>query len=141
MVIVTAVILLSSPLEQSGIINTAAATDSKVKTYEERIAQLQKDQKAYEQQIKDAKANAASYLQQKEYLDKQIAALTEQIELSNALIIEYNNAIAAKEEAITAKEGELDVKFDHFKDRLRVSYEEGTMGYLTMLFSSKSIGA
>ena len=117
----------------------SAATDSKVKGYEDKIAQLKKDQKAYEQQIKDAKSNAASYQEQKEILDKQINALTEEISLSNALLIEYNNAIVEKEEAITNKQSELDEKFANYKNRLRTSYEEGVMGYLTMLFSSKSL--
>ena len=116
-----------------------AASDSKVQTYEQQIEQLKKDQKLYEQQIKDAKANAASYLKQKEILDKQINAYSEQIEVSNALLIEYNNAIAGKEEAIITKQSELDTRFEHFKARMRTSYEEGVMGYLTMLFSSKSI--
>jgi murein DD-endopeptidase MepM/ murein hydrolase activator NlpD len=121
------------------VTTVSAATDSKVKGYEDKIAQLKKDQKAYEQQIKDAKANAASYMEQKEILDKQINALSEEIELSNALLIEYNNAIVAKEEAITSKQSELDVKFENYKSRLRASYENGVMGYLTMLFSSKTL--
>ena len=123
-----------------GITKTVhAATDSKVQSYEAQIAQLQKDQKKYEQLMKDAEKNAASYLQQKEYLDKQLTALAEEVAVSNALLIEYQNTIAAKDEEITAKSEELNVRFDHFKDRLRTSYEEGSMGYLAMLFSSESI--
>ena len=114
-------------------------TDSKVQSYEERIAQLKKDQKAYEQQIKEAKASAASYQKQKEYLDKQIAAISEEIQLSNDLIIEYNNALIEKENEIANKQTEYDTRMQNFKARLRTSYEEGSMGYLTMLFSSKSL--
>jgi peptidoglycan hydrolase CwlO-like protein len=114
-------------------------TDSKVQSYEDRIAQLKKDQKAYEQQIKEAKANAESYQKQKEYLDKQIAAISEEIELSNALIIEYNNALIEKENEIANKQTEYETRMANFKSRLRTSYEEGRMGYLTMLFSSKSL--
>ncbi|MBR5322219.1 MAG: peptidoglycan DD-metalloendopeptidase family protein [Clostridia bacterium] len=137
LVVISFVFIISSPLNYTNTVS--AATDSKVKGYEDKIAQLKKDQKVYEQQIKDAKANAASYKEQKEILDKQINALSEEIELSNALLIEYNNAIVAKEEAITSKQGELDEKFGNFKNRLRTSYEEGVMGYLTMLFSSKTL--
>lgn len=137
LVVISFVFIISSPLNY--VTTVSAATDSKVKGYEDKIAQLKKDQKAYEQQIKDAKANAASYMEQKEILDKQINALSEEIELSNALLIEYNNAIVAKEEAITSKQSELDVKFGNYKSRLRASYENGVMGYLTMLFSSKTL--
>lgn len=136
LIVISFVFIISSPLNY---VNVSAATDSKVKGYEDKIAQLKKDQKAYEQQIKNAKANAASYKEQKQILDKQINALSEEIELSNALLIEYNNAIVAKEEAITSKQSELDVKFDNYKNRLRTSYENGVMGYLTMLFSSKTL--
>lgn len=137
LVVISFVFIISSPLNY--VTTVSAATDSKVKGYEDKIAQLKKDQKAYEQQIKNAKANAASYMEQKELLDKQINALSEEIELSNALLIEYNNAIVAKEEAITSKQSELDVKFENYKSRLRASYENGVMGYLTMLFSSKTL--
>ncbi len=137
LVVISFVFIISSPLNYTNTVS--AATDTKVKGYEDKIAQLKKDQKAYEQQIKDAKANAASYMEQKEILDKQINALCEEIELSNALLIEYNNAIVAKEEAIASKQGELDEKFGNYKNRLRTSYEEGVMGYLTMLFSSKTL--
>ena len=137
LVVISFVFIISSPLNY--VNKVSAATDSKVQSYEDKIAQLKKDQKTYEQQIKNAKANAASYMEQKEILDKQINALTEEIDLSNALLIEYNNAIIAKEEAIASKQSELDVKFDNFKNRLRTSYEEGIMGYLTMLFSSKTL--
>ena len=91
LVVISFVFIVSSPLNLA--MYASAATDSKVKGYEDKIAQLKKDQKAYEQQIKDAKSNAASYQEQKEILDKQINALTEEISLSNALLIEYNNAI------------------------------------------------
>ncbi len=137
LVVISFVFIISSPLNY--VTTVSAATDSKVKGYEDKIAQLKKDQQAYEQQIKNAKANAASYMEQKELLDKQINALSEEIELSNALLIEYNNAIVAKEEAITSKQSELDVKFENYKSRLRASYENGVMGYLTMLFSSKTL--
>ena len=137
LVVISFVFIISSPLNY--VTTVSAATDSKVKGYEDKIAQLKKDQQAYEQQIKNAKANAASYMEQKELLDKQINALSEEIELSNALLIEYNNAIVAKEEAITSKQSELDVKFENYKSRLRTSYENGVMGYLTMLFSSKTL--
>ena len=137
LVTASALFVFASPLNNARVVY--AATDSKVKGYEEKIAQLKKDQKAYEQQIKDAKANATSYLLKKELIDKEINVISEQIELSNALLIEYNNAIVAKEEAIVAKQSELDTKFEHFKERLRTSYEEGSMGYMTMLFSSSSI--
>ena len=135
--VVCLMLVLGSTL---GIAKTVhAATDSKAQSYEDQIAQLKKDQKKYEQLMNDAEKNKASYLQQKEYLDKQLNALTEEVYVSKALLIQYQNAIAAKDEEITAKNDELDKKFEHFKERLRTSYEEGSMGYLTMLFSSESI--
>lgn len=136
---VSAMFIVSSPMEQTNKVLAAKVSDSTVKGHEDRISQLQKDQKEYERLMNEAKANANSYLKQKEYLDKQIANLNEQIELTESLIEEYGKAIEAKQAEIEAKEKELDEKFENFKDRLRVTYENGSMGYLTMLLSSESI--
>lgn len=139
LVLVSAVLVLSSPLNYAGVVQASAASDSKVQSYEDRIAALKNDQKNYEKLIKEAQKDAAAFLKEKEYLDKQIENLNEQITVSNNLLIEYKNAIAAKEEEITAKQSEYDTKFAQYKTRLRVSYEDGAMGYLVMLLTSKSI--
>lgn len=131
-------LIFASPLNYTTKVE-AASSDSTVKGYEDRIAQLKAEQKDYEKKAQEAKLNAQNYLLQKEYLDKEITVLNEQIDLANAMIIEYNNAIIAKQGEIDAKEEELDKKFENFKERLRTSYEDGSMGYLTMLFSSSSI--
>lgn len=130
-------VVVSSPAQY--IDKVDAATDSKTQSLEAKIEQLKKDQKTYAQQIKDAQANAASYQQQKEYMDKQINAIAEQVEASRALINVYDSAITAKEAEIVSKQEQLDTKFDNFKKRLVSSYTDSTMGYLTMLFSSESI--
>ncbi len=139
LVLTSALFVLASPLNYSNIVRASAATDSKVKGYEDRINSLKNDQKNYEKLIKEAKADAAAFLKEKELLDKQIENLNEQITISNTLLIEYNNAIAAKEEELNNKQSEYDTKFSQYKTRMRVSYEEGAMGYLVMLFTSKSI--
>ena len=139
LVLVCVSAILASPLNYSSVIQASAASDSKVKGYEDRIASLKEDQKKYEQYIQEAKKDAANFLKQKEILDKQIENLNEQILIANDLLIEYNNAIVAKESEIQNKQSEYDKKFGEFKSRLRLSYEDGAIGYLVMLFSSKSI--
>lgn len=133
------VFVFASPLNYTNIISASALTDSKVQGYEDRIAALKAEQKNYEKLIKDSKADADKFLKEKEYLDKQIENLNEQITVANDLLIEYTNAIAAKEEEIVGKQAEYDTKFAQYKTRMRVAYEEGSMGYLVMLFTSKSI--
>ena len=134
-----AMFIVSSPMDQTNKVLAQKPTDSNVKGYEDRINQLQKDQKEYDRLMKEAKANADSYLKEKEYLDKQIVNLNEQIVLMEELIAEYDAAIVVKENEIAENEAKYDEKFANFKDRLRVSYEDGSMGYLAMLFSSNSI--
>ena len=131
--------ILASPLNYSGVTYAAAASDSKVQGYEDQIKNLQKEQKELEKQIQEAKKDAENFLKEKEALDKQIENLSKQIIVANDLLIEYNNAVIAKEEEIVNKQSEYDTKFEQFKDRLRVSYEDGSVGYLAMLFSSESI--
>ncbi len=131
--------IVASPLNNTNNVIAASSSDSKVQGYEDRIAKLEAEQKAYEKKIQEAKQNANDYLKEKEYLDKQIANLSEQITTANELVIEYTNAINAKSEEIEVKQAEIDEKFKQFQERMRISYEEGSMGYLAMLFSSNSI--
>jgi len=138
LVSICALFVMSSPIDYTNKV-IAASSDSKVQGYEDRIAQLKKDQAAYEKALKEAKQNAANYMEQKRLLDEQMVNLTEQMNVVNDLVIEYNNSIAAKEEEIAAKEKEIEEMFSQFEERMRTSYEEGTMGYLAMLLSSDSI--
>ncbi|MBE6718964.1 MAG: hypothetical protein E7574_06900 [Ruminococcaceae bacterium] len=138
LVSICAMTVMSSPVDYTNKV-MASSSDSKVKGYEDRIAQLKKDQASYEKELKKAKQNAANYMEQKRLLDEQLANLTEQMTVVNDLVIEYNNAITAKEEAIAAKEKEIEEMFKQFEERMRTSYEEGTMGYLAMLLSSDSM--
>lgn len=129
----------ASPLNYFGLVISSAASDSKVKGYEDTIANLKNEQKAYEEKIKEARENAEGYLQQKELLDKQIALLNEEIHISAVLLAEYDNSISAKEADIKEKQEAFDARFEKYKDRLRTSYENSRLGYLTMLFKAKSI--
>ncbi|MBR5314407.1 MAG: peptidoglycan DD-metalloendopeptidase family protein [Clostridia bacterium] len=131
--------ILASPLKQALTLSASAASDSTQKGYEDRIAALKKDQEKYEKLIKEAQQDAAAFLKEKEYLDKQIENLNEQITISNNLIEEYKSAVENKEAEIVNKQGEYDKKYGEFKGRLRVSYEDGIMGYLVMLFKAKSL--
>ena len=139
LVSVCALFIFASPLNYTNRVVAASSSDSTVKGYEDRINSLKEEQKKYEKLLQEAKKNADAYLQQKEYLDKEITALGEQVDVAHAMILEYDNAILEKQAEIDAKQGELDTKFENFKERLRSSYEDGTVGYLTMLLSSNSI--
>ncbi len=139
LIVATCIIVLASPLNYADIAHVSAVTDSTVKGYEDRIAALKQEQKNYEKLIKESKQNAESFLKEKEYLDKQIENLNEQIIISNNLLEEYNVAIIEKEGQISVKQSELDTKFEQFKNRLRVLYEDGSVGYLAMIFSSGSV--
>jgi len=138
LVIVCFAYVLSSSIDNSNIVK-AQTTDSKVQAWKDKIAQLEKDADYYEKMIEDAKNNATDGWAEKEYLDKQIANLNDQIFTANSMIIEYTNSIAEKADNIEVKSAEITQKFEQFKERMRVSYEEGTIGYLAMLFSSDSI--
>ena len=116
-----------------------AAKDSTVQGYEDRLSNLKKEQDRLKKEIAKAQANAATQKEQKDILDKEIKNLNDQILTINALITVCLDQIEEKEASITQKEQELEEKFEQFKNRMRLSYEEGKLGYLAMLFSSESI--
>ncbi len=139
LIVVCAAFIISNPAQYTTKVIAAAVKDSTVQGYEDRLSNLKKEQDRLKKEIADAQKNAAGQKKEKEALDKEIQNLNDQILTINALITVCSDQITEKETSIAQKEQELEEKFEQFKDRMRISYEEGKLGYLAMLFSSESI--
>ena len=139
LVMICTAFVMSKPTENTTKVIAAAVKDSTVQGYEDRLANLKKEQDRLKKEIEDAQKNAAGQKKEKEALDNEIKNLNDQILTITALITVCVDQITEKETSIAQKEQELEEKFEQFKDRMRISYEEGKLGYLAMLFSSESI--
>jgi len=120
-------------------VSAAKLTDSKVQSYEAQLAQIDEKMKNLKNQISTAKSETEKAMAEKARLDEEMNLLIQQIEVQRELIAELDASIVTKDGEIIAKQQEYDEKYALFKERLRVTHEEGQASYLEMLFSAKSM--
>ena len=113
--------------------DTSAAAIQKL---EDRLASLKQQQDAVRREIASAKDNISDTVAFKQQLDEQLRMKTEEIALKQELIEEYRAEIADAENRIAALQSENADKYEIFKTRMRIAYEEGSVTYLEMLLSS-----
>ena len=113
--------------------DTSAAAIQKL---EDQLASLKQQQQAVAREIAGAKDNISDTTAFKQQLDEQLRMKTEEIALKQELIAEYQAEIAEAKERIAALQEENADKFEIFKTRMRIAYEEGSVTYLEMLLSS-----
>lgn len=112
----------------------------------ERHRQLQEQMQEAQQQVIDqqnllagTRQEMSQVLQQMQELDQQLmdaAFALEGIELS---LLETEIRIADAEEALSAASDEYDLQFEILRTRVRIMHEQGSMGFLDVLFQAESI--
>ncbi len=120
-------------------VNGAKLTDSKVQSYEERLAQIEKDMKNLQSKITTGAKDITAAIAEKQAIDSEVSLLLEKIDVTSELIAELEGQISDKENEITDKQAAYDRKYELFKERLRVTREEGQASYLQMLLGSESL--
>lgn len=133
------ILFVSTFFAMSSMYHTHAAADSTVQGYEDRLAQLEKDQKALKDKISQTKSESASISAQKSLIDNEMSLLNEQIELSNALIAEYDAQIEATEKDIALREEAIEAKSKELEERMVYYYKNRNLNYLSVLFRSESL--
>lgn len=111
-----------------------AALDDLSQQYDE----LEKEQERLQSEINKAKSEKDKQLAQKQQLDSQMSATQQQITLLTNRINLLESNIAQQEEAIAELEEEIDLNYDKFKDRMRVSYMAGEANTISLLLGADS---
>ncbi|MBE3555511.1 MAG: peptidoglycan DD-metalloendopeptidase family protein [Firmicutes bacterium] len=126
---------LPSPATQASGLSNA---QQQLQQANQRAEQLRQQIGAYQQQ-------EASLNQQIAHLDDQINAKLQAIEQMARQINQTKQQIAQKKEAIAAKQHEIEAthqriaqRQQYLDQRLRATYEDGTVSYLEVLFSATS---
>ena len=117
----------------------AELTDSKVQSYEDQIAYIEAEMEKLQGQISQSQQDLSSAMINKQNIDNEIKLLSDKIELTRQLIVELDNNIATTSTAIDEKQAEYDRQYELFKERLRITHEEGEANYLEMLFGAESL--
>ncbi len=133
-------IILLLQLPGGGVIVTVAEdTNAAIAKLRDQIKENEKKQAEFKAEIASAKNQINSFLQQKYYLDRQIALKEQNIELTEKLIEEYEQEIVKTKTRLAEKEGILEKKYDDFRTQLRLAYEDQDYNLLEILFSSESL--
>ncbi len=114
-------------------------TDSTVQGYEAKLAQIEKNMKDLQNQISDAKSDADKAIAEKTRLDGEMNLLINKINVTSEFIAELEANIDQKDGEIDDKELAYERKYALFKERLRVTHEDGQASYLEMLFGAKNL--
>lgn len=114
-------------------------TDANVQAMEEKIAEIERKQSELKNQIKSSQSEQYTLAVKKNNLDKQLSLAQDKIDATQNLLKELERSINDKIAEIAKKEEDLSVLYENFKDRIRISYEEGEASYLEMVLGAKSL--
>ena len=134
-----AVIAVTAMPDLTEHISAAELTDSKVQSYEDQIAYIEAEMEKLDAKISQSQQDLNSAMLNKQNIDSEIKLLSDKIELTKQLIAELDNNIANTTVKIEEKQTEYDKQYELFKERLRITYEEGDANYLEMLFGAESL--
>ena len=118
---------------------SAALSDAKSRELEDKIAALNQQMASLQSQISEAKDDISKAIAEKQRLDSEMNILIQKVELTAELIYELNANIEQKNGEISDREAAYARKYELFKERLRVTHEEGQVSYLQMLFGATSL--
>ncbi|MBR6771908.1 MAG: peptidoglycan DD-metalloendopeptidase family protein [Clostridia bacterium] len=92
-----------------------------------------------EKELDKLREEQASIFDQKYLLDQQIGILNEQIAVIDSTVSELETGIEELSEELASLDEQYAETYRNFKNRLRVSYEDGTASYLSVILSSSSM--
>lgn len=117
----------------------AGYSDATVKKYEEQLKTLNSQKNEIYAQLVKSKNNQSDALNTKYLIDQQIRLTQEEIDTYDALIEETDRKIGEKTLEIIDKKADIDAQKKNFLARLRITYEEGNVGYLELLLGAESL--
>lgn len=119
--------------------NYANAKNAQVKRYEDQISDLERTQKELQDKIAKVKDEAAQTAEYKQNLDSLVYTLSQKISVSETLLGELETRIEETKTTIAEKETAIEGTFEKFQERMRMSYEEGSVSYLSVILGSDSV--
>ncbi|MBQ4575923.1 MAG: peptidoglycan DD-metalloendopeptidase family protein [Clostridia bacterium] len=130
-------LLLSVP-ENTSPVYAAGVTSADVSRIEAELDAAERERQKYENLLYTARKGASNALEEKNYFDSLVTATEKKITAAEELIAQYTKEIGEKELEIAGKQTEYEESYESFRQRLRLSYEEGYVSYLEILLSAET---
>ncbi len=137
--LVLCLVCVAFTLPTAGEPVSAAVSDAKSRELEDKIKALNQQMASLQSQITDAKDDISKAIAEKQRLDSEMNILIQKVELTTELIAELNANIEQKNGEISEREDAYAKKYELFKQRLRVTHEDGQISYIQMLFGATSL--
>ena len=119
-------LLLSVP-ENTSPVYAAGVTSADVSRIEAELDAAERERQKYENLLYTARKGASNALEEKNYFDSLVTATEKKITAAEELIAQY-----------TKEQTEYEESYESFRQRLRLSYEEGYVSYLEILLSAET---
>lgn len=116
----------------------AASTQSQIDALKSKLEDYQDSRDELQAQIKKVSQEKAQEVANKENIDKNIDIIEGQIATLNELIDTLSTQLEEKNQELLEAQDKADEQYEKLKVRIRATYEEGTVTYLELLFSSSS---
>lgn len=121
------------------VTDAAKITEADIKKLEDKIAANDKKINDAKNKLNTLKGNIENYLQIVEQIELKISNLQNNISTTKELIEKYELLINQTETKIYEREQSIAVKYKDFLEIICRSYEDGTAGYLEILFDSEGL--
>lgn len=122
-----------------GLSSLWAVSQSDIDTINKKLDELKGKKSDTEKKLESIKSDISSVLEQKELLDNKINICNDEIELISQSIEILEQRIADNNTKLAELNSEKEAKYELFKKRLRVLYEEGKTSYLEVILKSDTI--
>lgn len=123
---------------QEGESAQAVVTQAEINALKDQLKGIGSEIKTLEDQLKNIAGDKAKAVQEKEYLDSQIALVDQQIAQLDTIIANYDQLIAQRQAEVEELETREENQYELFCRRVRSMEEQGAVSYLSILFNASS---
>lgn len=120
-------------------VSMRAVSQSDIDRAKQQVKALQQKIEAAENDLKTLQSDQNSVIAQKKLIDDQINLYNEQIDLLEETLADLNTEMEACAAELAELQTSLDEKYETFKERVRIMYEDGATSYLSVLLSADSM--
>lgn len=120
-------------------VSMRAVSQSDIDRAKQQVKALQQKIAAAEADLKTLQSDQNSLIEQKKLIDDQINLYNEQIDLLEETLADLDKEMETCSSELTGLQTSLNEKYDTFKERVRILYEDGTTSYLSVLLSADSM--
>ena len=137
-IVVAAALLLSVMIPLLSVFARASVTQSDIQNIKNELGDIQAQKKEAEEKLKSIRNDLSKAKEQVALIQEQVLLCEQEINVSQAILDEYDRQIAEKELEIRGLEQQEAEQYQEFYQQVRWREETGGVNYLSILFEANS---